>query len=214
MPAPPTSGRSTTRPDLPGAIVGRARIDAVSGHVPRAIAALDRLVERVPLPSAATLLAEVQEREGNAAAAGRAYATVQAIDQLQAAAGSDVELDLAVFDADNATVDSASVERALTTYLHRPSVYAADALAWTLYRSGDPAAAARLLPDAARLGTADSQILFHRAVILDAVGDRGGATEALEGSARGNPFFSIARQPEAQALAARLGVDWPTEVPS
>lgn len=201
----------TLAPDLPGAVVGLARVTAAQGDLSTAVSSLKALVDRLPLPAAATLLAELQAETGDTAGARQSRDLVQATVQLQSASGSDVELDLAVFRADHDVVDAAAVAKARATSAARPSVYGADALAWTLYRSGDLAGATAVLPEVSRLGTVDSQLLFHRAAILDANGDRAGAVTALAAAATGNAFFSFARQSEIRTLAARLGVDWPTK---
>lgn len=201
----------TLAPDLPGAVVGLARVTAAQGDRGAAIALLKPLVDRLPLPGAAMLLADLQADAGDTLGAKRSLDLVLATAQLQSASGADVELDLAIFRADHDVVDADSVAKARATYAARPSVYGADALAWTLFRSGDIAGAAATLSDVSRLGTVDSQLLFHRAAILDAVGDHSGATSALTAATRGDTFFSFARQSEIRTLAARLGVEWPTK---
>ena len=185
------------------------------GPRPRAIAALERLVERVPLPARPRCWPRCRNARVNRPRRAGRSRRVRAIDQLQAAAGSDVELDIAVFDADHAPVDPAAVQRALATYQHRPERVRRRRAGLDAVPLGRRRGGGCRPPDATRLGTADAQILFHQAMILDALGRPCPARRrSLDAAARGNPFFSIARQPEARALAARLGTTWPTEVPS
>ena len=201
-------------PELPTAVLGAARADALLGDRVGAIRSLDALVQRTPLPGAAMLLAELRAVEGDDEGAAHSRDLVTALATLERAAGSNVDLDLAVFEADNTAVDPATVQRATNTYANRPNIYAADALAWTLYRSGDAAAAAPMVEQALRTGTDDGQLRFHAAAVFAATGDLDRATAEMARSAQSNPWFSVARQDEARALAVRLGVDWPTGPPS
>ncbi|MBY0397787.1 MAG: tetratricopeptide repeat protein, partial [Thermoleophilia bacterium] len=197
-------------PQHPIATVGRARLLASDGRADEAIALLSKFVDRTPVPGAATLLGELQESTGDAAAASASFDLVRALAQLQADAGVDVDLDLALFEADHSTSTPELVARARQAAIDRPTVYGADALAWTLFRSGDVAGARVALDDSLRLGTLDPLLHFHAAAILDAAGDAAGARDHLQQAVDRNPWFSIGLQPEARALATRLGVTWPT----
>jgi len=119
-----------------------------------------------------------------------------------------------VFEADNTAVTDETVRRAAAAAADRPSIYGADALAWTLHRFGDSLAAVPQVEQALRTGTSDAQVLFHAASIFDAVGEQERATDLLQQSAESNPWFSLGRQAEAVELGARLGVDWPTGPPT
>ncbi len=198
---------------LPTAVVGAARADAALGDVGGAIASLEALVQRTPLPPAAMLLAELYPVADRPEEAGPAIDVVRAFVQLERAAGSNVDLDLAVFEADNAPVTPESLERARAAAVERPSIYGADALAWTLFRSGDAVAALPFVEQSLRTGTTDAQILFHAASVFESLGDTQRATDAMTLAAATNPWFSAARTDEARSLAGRLGVDWPQEPP-
>lgn len=196
-------------PKHPIATVGHARVLAVDGRTDEAIALLATFVERTPVPAAATLLGELQEAAGDAAAAAQSFDTVRALAQLQAAAGVDVDLDLALFEADHSPSTPELVARARQAVVDRPTVYGADALAWTLYRAGDIAGARASVDAALRLGTLDPLLHFHAAAILDAAGDPTAARDHLQQVVDRNPWFSVGLQSEARALAAKLGVAWP-----
>lgn len=196
-------------PRHPIATVGHARVLAADGRPDEAIEFLAEFVERTPVPAAATLLGELQESTGDSAAAAGSFDLVRALARLQADAGVDVDLDLALFEADHSPSTPELVARARQAVVDRPTVYGADALAWTLYRAGDIGGARTSLDAALRLGTVDPLLHFHAAAILDAAGDPLAARDHLEQVVARNPWFSVGLQPEARALASRLGVTWP-----
>ena len=212
-----TDGASTAydealslEPRHPIATVGHARVLAATGKADEAIALLATFVERTPVPAAATLLGELQERAGQADDARQSYDVVRALTALQADAGVDVDLDLVLFDADHSTPSPESVAKARAAFVDRPTVHGADALAWTLYRAGDVGGARDLLTRSLALGSADPLLHFHAAAILDAAGDRESARNHLQRVIDTNPQFSFALQDEAVGLASRLGLVWPS----
>ena len=191
------------------ATIGMARAEDATGHRDDAIRRLQTLVDRTPLPGAAVLLGELRAAAGDSQRADDAFALVRATAALQAASGVDVDLDLALFDADHGKVGSDTVERARRAHANRPSIFAADALAWTLHRAGDDRSAVPFVEEALRLGTVDTQLHVHAALIYRAVGDPARARAELSVAASINPSFSVALRPEVQALAVELGVTWP-----
>lgn len=199
-------------PQHPVATVGWARILASTGRTDDAISTLSRFVDRTPVPAAATLLGDLQTSVGDTTGAEQSYDLVRALSRLQADAGVDVDLDLALFEADHSSPSPELVERARRTATARPTVYALDALAWTLHRSGDAAGARDALDGALRLGTVDPLLHFHAAAILDAAGDDTAAADHLRRAVDRNPWFSVGLRTEARDLASRLGVPWPEGV--
>jgi Flp pilus assembly protein TadD len=120
------------------------------------------------------------------------------------------DLEMAVFEADH-VADPASaahaVDLARRAEAARPdNVFVDDAVAWALYRSGDVAAALPYVERALRLGTPDTLLHFHAAVILDAAGSADRARGEITKVVRGNPAFSFRYDDDARALARRLGV--------
>ncbi len=198
---------------LPGGVdaaIGRARLVAARGDVDAAVDELAPVVERTPRPDAAILLAELARAAGRDEQAADAEALVRTLLTLQAASGQDVDLELAVFEADRAERPDEAVRLARDAYDARPdNVFAADALAWSLHRGGDSAGAVRYAERAVRLDTADPLIHFHAASVFAGAGDDDRAREHLERVRSLTPWFSFAYLDEAGALADRLGVDAP-----
>lgn len=196
-------------PRHPVATVGRARALAAGGDFEAATALLADFVDRTPVPAAALLLGELQAAAGDLSGAETSFALVAAMSKLQADAGVDVDIDLALFEADHSPVTPAVVATVRQAAAARPTVHASDALAWTLYRAGDIVGARGEIDAALRLGSREPLLRFHAAAILHAAGDDGAAREHLQFVASRNPWFSVGLQPEARALAGQLGVEWP-----
>ena len=126
---------------------------------------LRRAVAVLPIPAYAIWLGDILEVSGQKAAARREYALVGAIEKLFAANGVRTELQTAVFDLDHDRSVADALARARTAYESAPSIYAEDALAWGLYRTGRCEEARTHSVRALRLGTRDALLVFHRAMI-------------------------------------------------
>lgn len=175
-------------PDLLTAGTGRARVAVAGGRLAVAADLLKEVVDRFPEPAALALLGEVLTAQGRTEEANQAFATVGVIADLQRAAGALVDLELARFMADHGDPDQA-VALARAAYETRPTVFAAQVLAWSLHQSGDSAAALPYAIEALRLGTADASLLLQAAAIAAANGDITLADD-LQSTASGlDPWF-------------------------
>jgi len=141
-------------------------VQTAQGKIGDAIVIYKRLVERLPLPEFAIALGDLYERNGNTNAARQQYDIVRAIQALNAANGSDVDLEMVLFEADHGPHAPDLVARARAMYQRRPSIYAADALAWALYRTGNTTEAKHYSQESLRLGTRDP-LLLRRAASID-----------------------------------------------
>jgi tetratricopeptide (TPR) repeat protein len=170
--------------DYPFAQAGLARVAAAQGNLETAIALYQPLSERLPLPEFLIALGDLYATQGDTTSSRRQYELVRVVQQLNAAAGMDVDLELALFEADHGD-PTAALEMARRAYERRPTLYAADALAWALYKNG--------------LGTRDALLHFHAGMIALAVGERGEAVAQLESALAINPHFSLLFAPIARA---------------
>jgi tetratricopeptide (TPR) repeat protein len=186
---------------LPGYVhaeAGLARVEASEGRYGEAIARLRRAVAVLPIPAYVIWLGDILHVAGHEEDARREYALVGAIEKLYAANGVRTELQTAVFDLDHDRNVADALTRAHAAYASAPSIYAEDALAWGLYRTGRCREARRHSVRALQLGTRDALLVFHRAMIercLRSPSARSWFRHALAI----NPHFSFLWAPVARA---------------
>ena len=172
-------------PGYAAAFDGLASVEAARKRLSRAISLERRAVAAVPLPQYVATLGDLLQRAGRPRAAARQYSVVDAIDRVQRASGVNTDLELALFRIDHDRGLAAATRQALAAYRSRPSIDAADVVAWGLARSGRCVEAKRYSKLALRLGTEDSLKFFHRGMIERCLGN-GVPREALA-EARARP---------------------------
>ncbi|MCW2777859.1 MAG: hypothetical protein JWN17_1584, partial [Frankiales bacterium] len=191
-------------PDYLPALAGRAKVLAATGHTTAALADYQEAVQRQPQPAFLVELGTLLEATGQKDAARQQYDVVRATQQLFAASGADVDLELALFEADHG--DPATALRyARKAYATRPdAVLVEDAYAWALHRAGRDAQALPVARRALRLGLRSPSLEYHLGAIAAAVGDRAAARTALTRALTLNPRFDPLQAPEARRLLGRL----------
>lgn len=192
-------------PETVLAMVGKARVLAAAGQPDDAIDLLQQAVDRYPLAEAVVLLGELQAATGEQTAAKQTFQLVGAIGQLQQQAGAVVDMEMALFQSDHGDATIAR-DLAAKAYAQRPTIYAADALGWATFKSGDVQAAVALIEEATRLGTADAALRFHAASVYAGAGLVEQARVELQTALDLNPSFSLYHQPEIDRLRVALGV--------
>ena len=192
-------------PDSVPALAGRAKVLAAKGDRPGALTDYRDAVERLPQPSYAVELGELLEAGGETRAAQEQYDVVRASQRLFAAAGADVDQELALFEADHGT-PAAAVASASAAYRTRPqAIFVQDAYAWALHSAGRDAEALPIARQAVRLGTRIPSFYYHLGAIEAAAGNKAAARTALTTALRLNPAFSPLHAPRARRLLATLG---------
>ena len=174
-------------PNYPPGLVGLARADAAGGALGRAAARLRRASERLPVTGTLALLAEVERRLGNTAAADAALAGAQAQMQLLRAAAAQPDAESVVFAADHGDATRA-VALGRRVWRDAPSVRSADALGWALTRAGRPVAGLRWARRALALGSHDPLFRYHAGVAARAAG--AGGTRNLKIAVRGGAMLA------------------------
>jgi tetratricopeptide (TPR) repeat protein len=191
-------------PDYVYAQAGMARVRAAQARTSEAIDLYDKAIARMPLPEFVIGLGELQEASGNAAEAAKQYELVRAMQQLFKASGVDTDLELALFDADHGHDAATTAILARDAYQRRPSIKAADTLAWALFKAGQTAEARRYAAEALRLNTQDALMLYHAGLIAQAAGDSAAARDYLNRALTLNPHFSPLFAPQAKQALAEL----------
>jgi tetratricopeptide (TPR) repeat protein len=192
------------KPDYVYALAGVARIYAAHGQYDQAIPIYRDVIGRLPMPEFVIALSDIYEVTGQTALARQEEGLVRAIEQLYISAGVDVDMELALFDADHGGDPAKVVAQARAALTRRPTVYASDTLAWALYQAGDAAQARTYSEQALRLGTRDALLYYHAAMIANALGDKAQARAHLQKALAINPAFSIRYSSKAQDLLAEL----------
>ncbi len=189
-------------PGYPSARLELARIEAARGRVDVALALARRASDAIPTAQAVSLLAELLDRTRRAAEARRQRSTVAVIDRLLEANGVKVDLESAVYRADNSIRPLETIELARRARADRPSIYGDDALAWALARAGRCTEALPLAERALRLGTKDALLYFHRGYAEGCAGNEVAMRDWYGKALALNPHFSI-----RWASAARAAFD-------
>lgn len=191
-------------PDYLPLLSGRARVAAAQGRYPAAVADYRVLVARQPQPGYLIEFGDLLAAHGDRAGAAAQYAVVRTEERLFAAQGVNVDLELALFDADHGAPDRALAE-ARAEYAARRSVAVSDGLAWALHVTGRDAEALPHARAAVRLGTRSALFRYHLGMIEAALGDRAAARRDLAAALTLNPHFSPVQGPRARAALRRLG---------
>ncbi len=190
----------------PGYVHGLAalgRAAAAHGDLDEAAGLYAKATERLPVLEYVVALGDVYKADGKEQEAARQYELVGAIDILLKSSGVKTDLELALFYTDHGNPAKA-VELAVAAYADRPSVQAADVLAWALHKTGRTDEAAMHAREALRMGWTDNNALFHAAIIEADAGHEGLARQYLEQIASRKPGFSPLYASQAAEKLAEL----------
>ena len=136
--------------------------------------------------------------------AARQDALVRVEERLFQSAGVNVDLELALFDADHGD-PKAALAAARSEWRRRHSILVADALAWALHRNGRDGPALRYSRFARGLGYRSALFAFHTGMIELGLGRRSSAAADLRRAIAINLHFSILQAPVARAALRTLG---------
>ncbi len=184
-------------------LAGLAKVVWARGDDELAIARFTEVVARYPSAEFVGALADLYRATGKPALADRQDAVVAAMHDLATANGVNVDLELALFDADHGDPEGA-LAAARAEWARRQSVHVADAYAWALYANGRYQRASTFAERALALGTPSALFLFHAGMIRLELGDEVGARRYLSDAVATNPNFSILHAADAARVLARL----------
>ncbi len=122
------------------------------------------------------------------------------IERLLRANGVQVDLESALYRADQRLRPAETVVLARQARADRPSIYGDDALGWALARAGRCEEALSWLERAARLGTQDALLAFHRGYAEGCAGDPVEMREWYGRALSLNPGFSVRWAPVARSV--------------
>ena len=188
------------------AAMGIARLAAADHEWESASSTLDRLLDRVPLPGALGLSAEISRARKDRAAETSANQLVDASVALFKSNGAIVDAELALLLADRGPSNAPeALAAARNAYSARKTIFTQDAMAWALVQSGRSQQAVPFITAATATNPAVASVRWHAAVIFDAVGNIAAAKREMAAALR-NRWFSPAQQSDVVALARKLGV--------
>jgi tetratricopeptide (TPR) repeat protein len=197
------NGALATVPNHAAAIAGLGRLAVGRGDLSEAIARFEHASAILPLPEYVIALGEAEEASGDTTAAAASYDLARAETQLFVAAGVDVDLELALFEADHGDPAKA-LELAEAAYRTRQTVRTADALAWAYHRAGRADDAGRLSAEALRLGSKDPLLLYHAGMVAMTAGDMTTAGKRLTAALALDPGFSATGSAAARVALAKV----------
>jgi tetratricopeptide (TPR) repeat protein len=192
------------RPNYVYAIAGLGRVQAARGDTESAIESMEKAVAIMPMPEFVIALGDLYQTTGQQEKANEQYKLVATIEKLYRANGVDMDMEIALFNADHNINLPETLALAQKAYSNRPSIHGADALAWALYKAGNYHEAQKYSQEALKLGTKDALKLFHAGMIALKLGDQAKAAEYLETALAINPHFSILYAKQAQKTLQSL----------
>jgi tetratricopeptide (TPR) repeat protein len=180
------------------ALAGMGKVQAARGNFGAAIGYLEGASQAAPIPEFIISLIDVYQRAGNTGAAEKQIELLKAIQQLYEANGVDLDLEVALFNADHRIDLDDTLKNARQVYARRPSVFAADVLAWVLYTTGRCQEARAYAAEALNLGTRHALFFFHAGMIEHCLGNDDLAVRHLQQALEINPYFSLRYSQEAR----------------
>lgn len=191
-------------PGYVNAVAALARLRAAQRRWTESVALYRQAILVYPLPQYVIGLGDALSASGDATGAAQQYDLAVAEQRLQEASGVDVDQELALFEADHRRDLTGALAAAQRAVRDRPSVQSADALAWTLFQSGDARDALPVSQQAHRLGTRDALMFFHSGMIEAALGMTTQARSDLSTALAINPDFSVLQSGVARAALEAL----------
>ena len=194
-------------PESSVAAMGMARIQAADLDWTSAIATLDRVLDRVPVPGALGLSAEIARARNDRAGELAANQLVDASVALFRSNGAILDAEVALLLADRGPGGSAkALDAARDAYRARQTTFTRDAMAWTLMQAGRPKDAVPYIMAAIAMNPGVASVRWHAAKILHAVGRLPEARREI-GFALRNRWFSPGERAKVVALARTLDVE-------
>lgn len=182
---------------------GQAKVEAARGDTAQALRDYRTVIERFPSPTYVSEYSDLLTSLGRDRAASRQGDLITAQQQILRAAGVNLDLELALYDATHGRPQQA-LGAAARAWDLRHSVFVEDAYAWALHVNGRDRAALTHARGAARMGTRSALFAYHRGMIEKALGMDTAAERSLRRALDINPYFSPLQAPQAHRTLAAL----------
>ena len=164
----------------------------------------ETILEAGPHHEALASLGDLAAHGGDAEAAEKLYAQVEALHVAHLAGGMHDHMQMAKFYADH---DRNLVEALRLAEQHKltRNVLEADVLAWVYFKNRDQPRAIEAIKRALIRNTPDAEMHFHGGMIAAAAGDRVAAQKHLQQALSFSPQFSVLQTPVAVKALDQLG---------
>jgi tetratricopeptide (TPR) repeat protein len=187
-------------------LYGLAKTEAAEGNTDQALAHYEQVIARLPLPEYVIEYSDLLTSLGRSEEAAEQRELVDAQAQIQRAAGVNLDLELALYDATHGR-ERAALVAARTAWGERKSVFVEDAYAWALHVNGKDRKALTHAIAAERIGTRSALFAFHRGMIERSLGMVPEARRSLQRALDINPYFSPILAPQARQVLDKLRQD-------
>lgn len=187
----------TLAPNHAALLAGRAKARVAAGDLNAGLRDYRNSTTMVPLSTNIADYAVALRAAGQPGEAARQDALTRTTYTLLRSSGSNVDLELSLYEADRGN-GVAAVEAAVREHRRRASVHTEDALGWALHVAGDDKSALRYAKAAERLSTSNAAFAYHRGMIEHSLGMKSAARKSLERALRINPYFSLAGSAQAR----------------
>ncbi len=194
----------TTTPRNYRVLMALGRVLAGRGDYPDAIDSYHKAIDVVPQIEAVAALGDLYALSGRKEDAEQQYRLAENIDRIQKANGVRGGWQMSLFRANHNRDLPEALADAQEEYKTRKNVYAADALAWCLYKSERYDEAAAMSRAALAEKTPEADFLYHAGVIAIKQGDSKAARTYLRRAVQLNPDFSPIDAPLAAAALRQI----------
>lgn len=186
-------------------LAAMGKVAAAKKDYRRAIDYYKKALEITPQQETVAALGDLYALTDRPGEAQKQYAMVETIAQLNRANGVTGDMTTARFYADHDRKLAEALKMAEEEYRTRKNVYAADTLAWCLFKNGKIAEAKRYIDIALSQKTPEAVFHFHKGMIYAAAGDRGTAQRELYTAMSISPNFDPLLAPVAMKKTEELG---------
>lgn len=191
-------------PGYPYAHAGLGKVRLAQGRYQEAVEHFKTAFAAARLADFCLDLAEAYRNLGLAAQPVEQEMLAWQLLESEATMGIDTALEMAMAGLRTGREPGEMLALANQAYARRPTVLAAEVLAWAQYRAGALDAAQTTLQEAMRLGTQSARLFYRAGIIAYAAGDLPAAAGHLRRALQINPYFSTTLASSARVLLDSL----------
>lgn len=189
-------------PEYTLALVGKGQVRAAANDLETAAQYISKANARAPFTHNVILLGDVYTRLGNIDRASQQYGLAE--DGEEKLGEFHDAHRVSLYWADKGVNLDAALEIAQADYKTQKDIYAADTLAWCLYKKGRLNEANAAIDEAMRLKTSDARILYHAGMIEIGLGNKAKGKNLLTTAIKLNPSFDLIQAENARSTLKGL----------